>query len=247
MKIYRRKLFFVLVAGLLTGACTDDEKRELDKIVEKAKELLASEAKKQADAKIQEAKTNLIDGAKNAVGLGPSDAAVSRAKIWVDRKVKYSLVEYYNTASLERSRTNSDAKQGWYRTDCSGFISYAWDIGTSPDTATIHKKYTINIPFTDLKPGDVINSNPQHAGIDAHIVMFVKWLNKEKHQFLAYEQVGEPGLARDYKYTIQPLDPKDPNNLAKGYDLLDEYGNKYFDQHEKLRPWFTQRITKPKQ
>lgn len=48
----RRRQFLTLATVLLATACDGDDKRELEKIAEKAKEQIAAEVKKQAEAKV---------------------------------------------------------------------------------------------------------------------------------------------------------------------------------------------------
>ena len=49
-------------------------------------------------------------------------AAIQRGFAWLDAQVPYSQSKYY----------------GGYRTDCSGFVSMCWDLGTSTDTAELY-------------------------------------------------------------------------------------------------------------
>ena len=125
---------------------------------------------------------------------------IQRATIWVTENVKYNQKGY----------------QDGYRTDCSGFVSYAWELRTSagenlsPTTSKLGE-YAREINFDELKSGDVINNK----GIDnyGHAVIFLFWLDDNHAKFASYEQNGNPdgnentndGRAKLSTYTITTL------------------------------------------
>jgi hypothetical protein len=98
---------------------------------------------------------------------------------------------------------NNDYYEG-YRTDCSGFISYAWSLPT-PGAMTnelIGKGYAKEISISDLQPGDSLNNEkPLKAG---HIVIFVKWIDQSKHTFIAYDENIVPGYASEKQFSLAP-------------------------------------------
>ena len=60
-----------------------------------------------------------------------------------------------------------------YRSDCSGLVSYSYDLGAPGRTTGMFAPYTTDISFLlpngakDLQSGDAINSNPRE-----HIMLF---------------------------------------------------------------------------
>jgi hypothetical protein len=107
---------------------------------------------------------------------------IARAKIWVDKNVPYNQAGYLNG----------------YRTDCSGFASYAWQVKTTKgepanvDGINLANTYGVKIDFSALQPGDIIdNMRPGNSG---HVVIFVNWIIKGT-RFLAYEELGYKGKA----------------------------------------------------
>jgi hypothetical protein len=105
------------------------------------------------------------------------ERAVQRGKVWVDLGIPYNQSAYY---------------QG-YRQDCSGFISMAWQLSrngrpVSATTVTLPNYSKTLSSKNDLQPGDAINNRkPGNAG---HVVLFVKWDDKNQGKFTAYEENG---------------------------------------------------------
>ncbi|MER7789616.1 hypothetical protein [Streptomyces sp. NPDC097640] len=101
---------------------------------------------------------------------------IQRAQAWVDRKVPYS-------ANGTRAPFSwwPDEATGWsYRQDCSGYVSMAWQLGSSLSTRSLPSVSTA-IRIGDLKPGDILNS-PQH------VVIFGGWIDQKRGTFSYYQQ-----------------------------------------------------------
>ncbi|MFJ2740007.1 FG-GAP-like repeat-containing protein [Streptomyces sp. NPDC087440] len=119
---------------------------------------------------------------------------ISRAKTWVAAKVPYSMTSY---------RTDEN---GRYRTDCSGFVSMAWNLPSSSannygETTGTLLNFTSSISKESLKPGDIL-LNP-NSGASGHVVIFNGWANAEHTKYDAYEQAGSVGAVHrtvDYPY-----------------------------------------------
>lgn len=118
------------------------------------------------------------------------NSAVERGYKWVYLDPYYDGGTYLNVEQSTKNNlvtTTDSKKSGYYRMDCSGFVSYAWGIpdAPSPDTVSLYNKYsTINVG--DLRAGDIVNDpNP---GANGHVVLFVAWVDKSKYIFVAYEQ-----------------------------------------------------------
>lgn len=97
---------------------------------------------------------------------------IERGANWVKRRVPYSQSRYKNG----------------YRTDCSGFVSMAWQTGTSYTTRSMGS-VSKRISVKNIRPGDAVLA-------PGHIVLFVKWKNKRARTFVAYEQPGSGKTAR---------------------------------------------------
>jgi hypothetical protein len=115
--------------------------------------------------------------------------------------VPYSITNWLSSSG--ELQPNNPA--GAYRTDCSGFVSYAWQLtqqngdpispttvalqNYSNDLADLSKGVTataLRAGFDKLKPGDIINNNlPDDGG---HVVIFVNWLDQSRTSFLAYDK-----------------------------------------------------------
>lgn len=108
-------------------------------------------------------------------GFTTRQSVVSRGRAWVNANIPYSQTKFH---------------KGW-RTDCSGFVSMAWNLrdpkgGKISATTATMKEYTDVLSGPDqLKPGDAVNSAHKH------IVLFVKWEDKSKKIFTAYEERGK--------------------------------------------------------
>lgn len=122
------------------------------------------------------------------------DEIVARAKLWVDARVPYSQAAY----------------RDGYRTDCSGFVSYAWLVQTpdgrthSPDGVTLANQFGSQLEFERLAPGDILDN--MRYGNQGHVVIFVRWIVKGV-SFEAYEQNGGEHYSRAVatKLTLQAL------------------------------------------
>lgn len=110
----------------------------------------------------------------------------TRAGKWVLEKVPYG------------SWTDEPDFYEGYRTDCSGFVSYAWQLKNSqgepvsPTTPYFHN-YANDISFDQLKLGDAINN--KQADQSGHIVLFVSWLpvNPERPDERPFEAIHMEG------------------------------------------------------
>src|SRR5260221_487614 len=108
--------------------------------------------------------------------------ALTRAQSWVDAKVPYNQLGYY---------------QG-YREDCVGLVSMAWGVATPGmgNTTSVFKYVTLISP-DDLQPGDAL-VNDVGAGDPEdfrHIILFEGWVPGSNHTlYNGYQEI--PGGAR---------------------------------------------------
>jgi hypothetical protein len=130
---------------------------------------------------------------------------IARALVWVKLGIPY----------------DQGKKRDGYRTDCSGFISYVWELKdvngqpVSPDTVALGNNYASDISLEDIQGGDIINN--KRAGNSGHTVLFVSWVNDEHTSFIAFEENGGYGKAIESELTIE--------YLTNGSFTIQEYDN----------------------
>jgi hypothetical protein len=117
--------------------------------------------------------------------LTPTTAAATsgleilkRAQSWATAGVGYSGSNYH---------TN---EYGTYRTDCSGYVSMAWGLGSSYTTVTL-PDVSYPIAKDALEPGDILN-NPL-PGTSGHVVLFAGWADTAQTRYFAYEESPSGG------------------------------------------------------
>ncbi|MEU9097511.1 FG-GAP-like repeat-containing protein [Streptomyces sp. NPDC048361] len=150
--------------------------------------------------------------AASGVGGSISRAEVlTRAKTWSDVNVPYSQTSYLTSYGNK------------YRTDCSGFVSMAWNLATSSgnnwgETTGTLMNFTSAIGKDDLKPGDVL-LNPA-AGDAGHVVIFNGWANDAHTAYDAFEEAGHGTGAVHRTVTSYPYfgksgySPRRYNNIS---------------------------------
>ncbi len=114
---------------------------------------------------------------------------VSRGMEWVDAKLHYcqashGAVDFDNACwawegSSHRCERTSNAAWNAYRSDCSGFVTYAWGLPpvgdggyVTSDFAPFSNKFSHTIDGHSLEPGDALNKTS-----DEHIILFKAWAN----------------------------------------------------------------------
>lgn len=132
-----------------------------------------------------------------AVSVGPRISrgeVVARGESWFSDNVQYSQSAYYPEAGGSTT----------YRTDCSGFVSMAWNVaGGSLDTNALRYNGHITkvISRAELLPGDAL-VNPKDDNGDGtdwgpgddstgHVVLFTGWANDAHTQFKYIEEYDE--------------------------------------------------------
>lgn len=105
---------------------------------------------------------------------GDRREVLERGFTWFDAKVPYSQ---------SRSR-------GGFRTDCSGFVSMAWQLSRSFTTASFANGTAENSKlssFSSLQPGDALVRRSGGAG---HIVLFLGWDDDDQSSACVLEQAS---------------------------------------------------------
>lgn len=142
--------------------------------------------------------------------------AVKRARTWAEKKVPYSQKGY---------------KDG-YRRDCSGFISYAWDLPENLVTWTL-PKVTKRIGKDSLEPGDILLNAKGGKGGN-HVVMFDGWVNKSRTTYWAIEQTGQNGVRKTVRRKM-PYPYKFDKHLyePRRYVSMDGYWKAFPDKSQR--------------
>lgn len=97
--------------------------------------------------------------------------ACTRAQRWVDADVPYSQSAYYNG----------------YRTDCSGFVSFAWGLARPGLSTYSLRRVGDFITKPQLRRGDALLSPT------THVVMFDKWADAGRTSYWGYEESSSQG------------------------------------------------------
>src|SRR3569623_237915 len=117
------------------------------------------------------------DDSMTSPDAGPSvPTPIARAQLWVDAKVPYCQAANherdYDSACAMTCERPDNADWDPYRSDCSGFVSWAWELpapGRVTSTlAPFEMDITNVIDAMDLLPGDAVNN-------DEHIMLFKEW------------------------------------------------------------------------
>ncbi|MFD8012322.1 FG-GAP-like repeat-containing protein [Streptomyces sp. NPDC058955] len=104
------------------------------------------------------------------------EEVIERAKYWLGKSIPYNQGGSY---------PDSDGK--YYRTDCSGYVSMAWHLTTSLSTQGFGNSSDVyEIPRSDLKPGDILNSYYDH------VILFDRWEDTAKTKFSYYSFGSTP-------------------------------------------------------
>jgi hypothetical protein len=121
-----------------------------------------------------------------ANAAGGRRTAIERGFSWYDAQVPYSQTSQY---------------QG-YRTDCSGFVSMCWQLGTSKTTADFindTSQWSSLDSFAQLQPADAMVYRSGGAG---HIMMFLGWNDAAKSQACVLEQAS---TAEDMQFRARTI------------------------------------------
>jgi hypothetical protein len=128
-----------------------------------------------------------------------SDDAISRGMQWVTAKLLYCQsangAPDYDTACSSTCTRQSNPQWDPYRSDCSGFVSWAWGL-PSPGRVTsefspFNNDVTKTIQAIDLLPGDAVNRNS-----GGHMMLFEKWVTPGKSAIF----MEEPGCSSSEPY-----------------------------------------------
>ncbi|MFF0416254.1 VCBS repeat-containing protein [Kitasatospora sp. NPDC004745] len=122
---------------------------------------------------------------------------IQRAQYWLGKSLTYNQGGSYPDSSGRN-----------YRTDCSGYVSMAWHLGASPNTQGIADSYTYEIPRSELKAGDVLNSYYNH------VLLFEKW-DDPGHTTFSYYSFGSTPVKHVTGASINGTLDSHPNSEYK--------------------------------
>jgi uncharacterized membrane protein YgcG len=128
---------------------------------------------------------------------------VSRGMEWVNAQLHYCQAAYEAVdfdsscwafeGPSHRCDRQSNAAWNAYRSDCSGFVTWAWGLPPVGDGgyvtsnfAPYDTSFSHTIDGSTLRPGDALNKTP-----DGHIVLFEKWVTPGKSAVF----MEEPGCS----------------------------------------------------
>lgn len=155
----------------------------------------------------------IINRAKDMVSLkwkAPMDMPIWNSKDKFKKGVTYKGIPYTWSSNQVRNSKEftydikhkndliyeKDDRTGPnYGNDCSGFVSAVWDI----PRCTTHniENYTKAITYEKLKMGDALLT-------DEHIMLFLKWNDKNHTELTVYEQT--PPMVRIHTYSVSYLE-----------------------------------------
>lgn len=92
---------------------------------------------------------------------------LARAERWVDERVPY----------------NQGVWHEGYRTDCSGYISMCWGLGSSLVTSTM-PQVAHPVAKEELRPGDVLLNTDVTTG---HVILFDRWADYAHSAYVGFE------------------------------------------------------------
>jgi MYXO-CTERM domain-containing protein len=151
-------------------------------------------------------------------GLSTTDA-LARAEQWVAAKLLYCQSANGkpdgDTACASTCVRESNPEWDPYRSDCSGFISWAWNLPApgrvTGEFAPYETDITTVIQASDLRPGDAANRNS-----GGHIVLFEKWTTPGSEAMF----MEEPGCdsSTPYAHEFTSAVTLDGSNITIAYE-----------------------------
>jgi len=156
--------------------------------------------------------------ASTSQGLSTADA-IARAEQWVAAKLLYCQSANGepdgDTSCASVCTRESNSQWNPYRSDCSGFVSWAWDLPApgrvTGEFAPYETDITTVIQASDLRAGDAANRNS-----GGHIVLFEKWTTVGSEAMF----MEEPGCSSStpYAHEFTSAVTLDGSNITIAYE-----------------------------
>lgn len=154
-------------------------------------------------------------------------SVLQRAQAWVSLHVPYSQKSAYSyTQGLFHIANHPNIAA--YRTDCSGFVSMAYQLPTEaangaffggPITSQL-SQYFHPITKAQLLPGDILFLSKTNAH-DGHVVIFAGWASAQQNRYIGLEEFGGKSInGHPTSGTIQ-------RNIAYPYDTRSKGSGDY--------------------
>lgn len=133
-----------------------------------------------------------------------SSTIISRAMKWINYRPSIPYSEYAHV-----NDTGANPAQAW-RTDCSGFVSMAWRLsGTATNnyglTTTTLQNVSVEISYTALQNGDILDDAYPGPGQTAHVIIFDGWASTVGGDFWMIEMNSYYGLVRHLASSVSYL------------------------------------------
>jgi hypothetical protein len=148
--------------------------------------------------------TGEITGVGSSPDTATGEHSVERGALWVAAKVPYCQApnHQHDGDTACASTCERPANPDWdpYRSDCSGFVSWAWELPppgrTTRNFAPFQTDLTHTIDALDLRAGDAVNNSD-------HIMLFKTWTDPG-HEATFLE---ETGCSSSQPYAIEVTAP----------------------------------------
>ncbi|GLZ42411.1 hypothetical protein [Actinokineospora sp. NBRC 105648] len=135
---------------------------------------------------------------------------INRARGWLAPSVPYSQDAFHTTP------------HGRYRTDCSGYVSMAWELPTAPYGGTSTQglaSLADPVAKEDLRTGDAL-IDAVGTNDTRHVALFDQWADAARTEYWGYEQASGTGtvyrkIRYPYDSTPQDYRPYRRPNLAR--------------------------------
>lgn len=153
---------------------------------------------------------------------------LDRALQWVKVKMPYcggTNGHWDVLCNVTCTRTGATASPEWdpYRTDCSGFVSWSWNLPppgrTTYGFAPLDTSITTAINVDDLRPGDALNN-------ENHIILFGGWTNDAHTKARLLEEYDCGQVAVDRIRSISKSSSKQVNVPGSGTFTAIRYDNR---------------------
>src|SRR5690606_4266462 len=127
---------------------------------------------------------------------------IARAQDWVNRQIPYCQ------CNGPAECCGSCPYCGSYRCDCSGYVSYCWNLGTGYTTRSL-PEVSHSITKEELQPGDIM------LYIQEHVVLFGGWADASHTTYYGFQEPGchTSGPHHAFKSGIPYPMNGDPNNV----------------------------------
>ena len=123
---------------------------------------------------------------------------INRARRWVDAQVPYNQSRWVTEENPQVALGNSNNGGGW-RTDCSGLVSFAWNLRASSGIPDNRVTWTLAGVSSAINKGD-LQSGDMLLNSSSHVLIFDQWVNAQQTEYWAYEMTPPKAVYRRVPY-----------------------------------------------